>query len=298
MSAAEIAIFANPIAGAGRSKRTAQELHKRLTSLGYRSTLIFDRVDEFDVRTLPRQLHAAVVIGGDGTLRAVARKLTDNPDVPVPPLLVVPMGTANLMGRYLGLHKGDPDLVNKMVAAIVRHEITQLDAARANGVPFLLVAGAGLDGEIIHELEKRRSGPIDLINYVIPASLALLNYAYPEMTIDVDGNRVLDNEPAVMMVGNIPEYGTGFPMLPHARPDDGLLDILIARIHNRAEALKIFLHAVGGEHLKTEGTIYLRGKHLRATSAQPIAVQADGEAAGFTPLDVDLLPITVPFIVP
>ena len=87
-------------------------------------------------------------------------------------------------------------------------------------------------------------------------------------------------------------------MLPHARPDDGLLDVLIARVHNRADALKIFLHAVVGEHLETEGTIYLRGKHLHVSSAQQIAVQADGEAAGFTPLDVDLLPIRVPFIVP
>jgi diacylglycerol kinase (ATP) len=255
-------------------------------------------VDEFDVRTLPADLHAAVVIGGDGTLRAVARKLTEDPAIAVPPLLVVPMGTANLMGRYLGLHKGDADLVDKMVGAIVRREITYLDAARANGVPFLLVAGAGLDGEIIHEMEKRRTGPIDLINYVIPTSLTLLNYAYPEMTIEVDGKRVLDNEPAVMMVGNIPEYGTGFPMLPHARPDDGLLDVLIVRVNNRFDAMRIFLLAVVGEHLEAEGTSYLRGKHLRVTSSQPIPVQADGEAAGFTPLDVDLLPIRVPFIVP
>jgi diacylglycerol kinase family enzyme len=87
-------------------------------------------------------------------------------------------------------------------------------------------------------------------------------------------------------------------MLPHARPDDGLLDVLAIPVASRAEALTMFMHAVAGEHLQTEGTRYVRGKHVKVTTAEPVAVQADGEAAGFTPLEVDLLEVRVPFIVP
>jgi diacylglycerol kinase (ATP) len=293
-----VLIFANPIAGAGRAKSTAESLSTRLRNQGYQTQLVYDRIDAVDLSRLPQNAHAAVVIGGDGTLRAVATKLTEAPGLRVPPLLVVPMGTANLMGQYLGINKHDDNLVDRLVAAIQRRQITELDAARANGVPFLLVAGAGIDGAIIHELDKRRHGPIDLLDYALPTALTLLHYAYPPVTLTVDGRTVMDDEPGMVMVGNIPQYGTGFPMLPLARPDDGLLDILAIRVKDQIQALHVLLHAVAGEHLDVENTTYLRGKHISVTSPTPIAVQADGEAAGFTPLMVDLLPVRVPFIVP
>jgi diacylglycerol kinase family enzyme len=50
---------------------------------------------------------------------------------------------------------------------------TQLDAATANGELFLLMAGIGLDAKIVHELDRLRSGPIDLTSYALPAALAL-----------------------------------------------------------------------------------------------------------------------------
>ena len=34
------------------------------------------------------------------------------------------------------------------------------------------------------------------------------------------------------------------------------------------------------------------------TSAEPVPVQVDGEATGHTPIEIDLLPIKLPFIVP
>jgi len=42
----------------------------------------------------------------------------------------------------------------------------------------------------------------------------------------------------------------------------------------------------------------LKGVHVRVDADEPIPVQVDGEAGGFTPLEVELLPVKVPFIVP
>jgi len=293
----DIVIFANPIAGAGRAGKLARELADRLQREGCNTRLILEPVDGVDVSQLPH-MDAAITIGGDGTLRAVAKKLTESPLAEIPPLLVVPMGTANLMGRHFHIGKSDHHLLERLMRAIRRNEVVHLDAAQANGVPFLLVAGAGIDGEIVHALEKRRTGPIAILSYAIPTGLTLLNYRYPEMTVEVDGQIILRDRPGVVLVGNIPEYGTGFSMLPHAKPDDGLLDVLAIPVASRAEVLTMFMHAVAGEHLQTEGTRYLRGKHVSVTTSEPVAVQADGEAAGFTPLVVDLLPVRIPFIVP
>jgi len=53
-----------------------------------------------------------------------------------------------------------------------------------------------------------------------------------------------------------------------------------------------------GEHLQEEKVVYLRGKHVRIDSARRVPVQIDGDAAGHTPVNIDLLPIRMPFIVP
>jgi diacylglycerol kinase family enzyme len=59
----------------------------------------------------------------------------------------------------------------------------------------------------------------------------------------------------------------------------------------------LFLAAVG-EHVYSEGVVYQRGRQVRIESPALIPVQVDGDPAGFTPVQIDLLPVQLPFIVP
>ena len=43
---------------------------------------------------------------------------------------------------------------------------------------------------------------------------------------------------------------------------------------------------------------YAKGARVRVTSAHAVPVQVDGEAAGFTPVEIELLPKRVAFVVP
>jgi len=56
-------------------------------------------------------------LAGMGTLRAVASRCLEVRGE-IPPLLPVPMGTANLMGRYLGVHWQAGDLAQRVVQSI------------------------------------------------------------------------------------------------------------------------------------------------------------------------------------
>jgi diacylglycerol kinase family enzyme len=46
--------------------------------------------------------------------------------------------------------------------------------------------------------------------------------------------------------------------------------------------------------------VYLKGRHVKITSpgGEQVPVQVDGDPAGHTPTEIDLLPIRLPFIVP
>jgi diacylglycerol kinase (ATP) len=290
------AILANPIAGRGKGKFTAKLLYRTLQGAGIETTLIFDDPRKASADVL-LSAEAVIAVGGDGTLRAVASRCLEVRGN-IAPLLPVPMGTANLMGRHLGIDWQAADLAERVLKSIQRNRVNLLDTATANGELFLLCAGAGLDGMLIHEMDRVRRGPIQYMNYILPAALTLAGYTYSPIRVAIDGSEVFALAPGIAVVANISEYGTGFPVAPDAVPNDGLLDVLVLPVGSVGEAIEKFMHAVAGEHLLAEGAIYERGKSIEIDSTGQVPVQLDGDAAGHTPVRIDLLPVRAPFIVP
>ena len=72
----EILIFGNPIAGRGQGRRIASQLASHLSREGYDVRVSMKRPDTLDREEIVRpSARAAIAIGGDGTLRAVADRL-------------------------------------------------------------------------------------------------------------------------------------------------------------------------------------------------------------------------------
>jgi diacylglycerol kinase (ATP) len=296
-----VVIFANPIAGKGKGRLLAQRLSERFEAEGWQATLALDRPDEVDGKALAG-MTAAVSIGGDGTLRAVVERLTDGGQTEGPGVLVVPMGTANLMGRHLGVGLSVKGLEERAVKAIAARRMVKLDVGTIKSPKaqqmFLLMVGVGLDGEIVHALDRVRKGPIGIASYLLPAFGTLAGYQFHDIEVEVDGKVVWRMAPAVAFAGNVKEYGTGFPILPLARSDDELLDVCVMPAKSVKDLIEHFVATFAGEHHLREGVVYKKGKHVVVRSKEPVAVQADGDPAGWTPVEMELLKTRVAFIVP
>ena len=291
-----VMIFANPIAGRGRSQLIAHDLERQLRSEGYVVDTFWQRAaDVPDDRVTP-PAKAAITIGGDGTLRAaIDRLLAANV---LPPLLPIPLGTANMMGKYLGIRFGKWDLAPRVSYALRHSKPRLLDAGRANGQTFIQVVGVGFDAHVVYHLDRLRRGPISFWSYMLPAALSLLEYQPQPLAIKVDGEEIFAEQCGFAFVGNLRQYGTGFPILVDARPDDGLLDICAVQCESREKLIHLFLTAAAGEHPYVEGSVYRKGKHVEVTSSTQVRVEIDGDPGGFTPVNIDLLPMKLPFIVP
>jgi diacylglycerol kinase (ATP) len=296
-----IVIFANPIAGKGKGRLLAERLSQRFEREGWQATLALDRPDQVDAKALAG-MTAAVSIGGDGTLRAVVERLTNGGQNEGPGVLVVPMGTANLMGRHLGVGLGVKGLEERAVKAIAARRMVKLDVGTIRSAKpeqmFLLMVGVGLDGEIVHALDRVRKGPIGFASYVIPAFGTLAGYRFHDIEVEVDGRVVWRMAPAVAFAGNVKEYGTGFPILPLARSDDELLDVCVMPAKSVTDLIEHFVATFAGEHHLREGVVYVKGRRVVVRSKEPVAVQADGDPAGWTPVEMELLKTRVAFIVP
>jgi diacylglycerol kinase (ATP) len=292
-----ILIFANPISGSGRGRTIANRLQAQLSHKKFDVHVIFDRVDRIDPAQVKggETISAAISVGGDGTLRGVADFLLRAfPVESIPPLVVVPLGTANLMRQHLNLDWDAADIER----AITQRKIRHLDAARANGELFLLIAGVGIDGAIVHALDRVRTGPITKLSYVLPSVMALKDYDFPAMSVELDGKLIFPMAPALTFIGNVPEYGTGFPILPEASSEDGLLDVCVLPCSTPQKLAEIVLRTVAKEHTQMRGVVCGKGTKIRIETRSPVPVQLDGDPGGHTPLDIELLPHRLPFIVP
>lgn len=306
-SMADIFIFANPTAGRGRGTLFARKIQQSLIRAGHKVHVKLAPPSQIAEEHLCgiTTAHAVIAIGGDGTLRAVAHRVmrccSENPP---PPLLIVPLGTANLMGKHLGIRWKPETMGREIVAALKQKRLQHLDVAmlRSDGESpeerlLMLVAGVGIDGRVVHELAKIRKGPITYASYALPTAIALGKYKFPTIAVRVDGKEIFAGR-GIALIGNVRQYGTGFPVLPLAKADDGLLDICAMPCRNMAELLKLFVLVAAGKHLTARGVAYITGKTVEVTSDTPVEVQIDGDAAGWTPIKIEILPTQLAFCLP
>ena len=283
----------------GRGLRIAAELVAAASAAGMRATACTQHPS-----TLPAELLASasdvVIVGGDGTLRCVVDRLIELCPQPkaLPEVALVPLGTANLMAHHLGCMWTGKPIGPQVVRAITSGRRRRIDLATANGQVMLSVAGAGFDAKVVHELAAVRKGPITYADYILPIVRSLLGYKFAPLSVALDGRSVLTNTPAIAFIGNIREYGTGFSVTPAARSDDGLLDVCILPCASWQQVIELGILCGSQLQVSSERSIYRRAKKVEITSPLQVPVQVDGDAAGFTPLAVDLLPRQLTFIVP
>jgi diacylglycerol kinase (ATP) len=294
-----VLLIANPIAGAGRAGRLADRLEAVLRTR-YRVERVAERPREVDLDRFTRHAPiACVVVGGDGTIReTIERQVGLLGASNLVPILPVPFGTANLLARHLRHHAAPETVARRVAAALDRGEVRRLDAATINDKLFLLMAGVGPDAWVVHALHRTRRGPISKLSYLRPAFASLARTLPTRLTVEIDGRRVLDDRPGTVLVANLPEYGTGRPIIPDARGDDGLLDVCVWPGATPLSPGAVHAASLLGLATKLPGAIYRQAKRVTITAKTPLAIQADGDPAGHTPAALALPGWTVPFIVP
>ena len=100
---------------------------------------------------------------------------------------------------------------------------------------------------MIYHLDRLRRGPISFWSYMLPSALSLLEYEPQPLAVKVDGQEIFAEQCGFAFVGNLRQYGTGFPILIDARPDDGLLDICAVQCESREKLIHLFLTAAVGD---------------------------------------------------
>jgi diacylglycerol kinase family enzyme len=227
-----------------------------------------------------------VAVGGDGTVHEVVNGLMRSGAQAA--LGVIPLGSGDDFHKLLG--PGDP------VERIAKGGVRSFDVGRivcggetryfANGMDI----GFGAHGAAnVKRVPRLLTG---FGAYLGALVLTLVRYPLLDIRVQLDEAPPFDLTTAMTAAMNGTTFGGSFRVTPEARPDDGLLDLLLVDAVGRREILGLVPKILKGAHAGDPRLRLVRARRLQIASAAPLLVEADGEIAfaGARDVVVDLLP--------
>jgi diacylglycerol kinase family enzyme/membrane-associated phospholipid phosphatase len=217
-----------------------------------------------------------MVAGGDGTVRVVCAQLAST-GVPVG---VVPIGTGNLLARNLGIPLGRDQALDVVLRGQDRAvDLVQVKGDDLDTTRFLVMAGMGLDAAIMDgapDALKRRVGwPAYFL-----AGLRHLRYPAVRIDISVDGAEPVRRRARTVVVGNVGILTGGIPLIPDARVDDGLLDVVVIAPRRVLGWLSLVWRVLTKHPRTDERLDRFTGRSVVLTAASPTPRQLDGDTVG------------------
>jgi YegS/Rv2252/BmrU family lipid kinase len=208
--------------------------------------------------------------GGDGTVTACAEGVAGS-NVP---LGILPMGTGNLLARNVGL----PTHWAEALVVALTGTAQPLDAGTANGRSFVVMAGLGLDARMLQDTSEPLKRQLGWAAYAVSV-LRHLRDRPMRVTVTADGGRPRQMRASAVIIGNVGWLRGGLPLMPDARPDDGLLDAVVLTARGWAGWLALAAQVITRRAATGQLTrIQFSELHLSVDRPQPWEV--DGEVMG------------------
>lgn len=290
-------IITNPAAGRVRA-RSLEQARQRLSTGGLAIEVAPTRGAGDAVKLAQAAMADGVDLliahGGDGTVAEVAGALADGRGR----LGIIPAGTGNLLAGNLGI----PSDAAAAAGVILQGHVRSLDLGRLEtslgGRHFAVACGAGLDARMMQATPPRLKRALGRNSYVLTA-LRLATAIDPcEFELEVDGT-MHRTRAAAVLVANCRYLIPGLlPLHDRVLPDDGCLDVAIFTAASFIDVASQTLALALRRPESHAGIRFLRGIHIRVKATPAMPAESDGDLAGETPLNIDLLPGALNVLVP
>ncbi|MBX7134937.1 MAG: diacylglycerol kinase family lipid kinase [Fimbriimonadaceae bacterium] len=231
-----------------------------------------------------------VAAGGDGTIGEVANGLVGTSAT----LGVLPMGTGNDFARTIGI---GTDL-ERAAQTLIHGQSQTIDLGKLDrGGYFINVAGCGFDAEVATRVNHGFRYLRGTTAYIAAVLQTLKAFRPTRVTID-HGGEIREELVMLCAIANARTYGGGMRIAPHAELDDGLFDVVLVGDVSRAEFLRAFPRVFKGSHLSHPKVQHFRCSRIGVTSERKLAVLADGEEVGSTPVSFQIVPRALKVMMP
>jgi YegS/Rv2252/BmrU family lipid kinase len=220
-----------------------------------------------------------VAAGGDGTIAEVAGGINGSGAA----LGVIPLGTANVLARELGLPFSAPAIAAALAFGRTRTLWPGMASLADGDRLFVQMLGVGLDAQVVHHLPAGLKRVLGRTAYVAQTLREMLRYTYRPIRIRIDG-RVEEAGSVVVTKGSL--YAGQYLLAPGARPSErGFSVALFGR--NGPGAVLMYGAALTMNLLpRAPGMRLIRAREVDILEGAAVLAQADGDPAGAAPIAV------------
>jgi len=244
-------------------------------------------------RAVDENVDMILVAGGDGTVNEVINGVTPS-RIPVG---IVPAGTANVLACELGLgthYRRAVGMVSQCVPE--RVALGRLRNAEGEERYFLLMAGVGLDAEIVYRL----SGPLKA--WAGKAAYWIAGFAHALRWVSqFDAKAAGQNmRCGYALASRVRNYGGDLEIARGANLLEDDFEIVLFRGRNPLRYGIYFAGVLGGFLPHIRGIRVERATRAEFTAPEDsrIYVQVDGEFAGHLPASIEIVPDALSLLVP
>lgn len=288
-------VICNPIAGRGRVQAQWPAVEKALreTNLDFEAIATRAPLEAVDIaKSAATKYEAIVGVGGDGTLHEIVNGLMQaTAEGETIPVGIIPMGNGDDFAKVLPPEApigGQPFDWQLAVSKIARGQTQLFDVGKmqgdhprfeAEGCPHYFVNGMDV-GFGAHAARNFTTIPSVLKGfsaYLAAILKTMINYPILHLRIKLDDKQPFDQSTTMTAITNGRCFANGFWVCPEARPDDGLLDLMVADGVGRLTILRMIPKIQTGTHLHEPVIKMYRAKQVELDSQAPLLVEADGE---------------------
>jgi len=301
-------VIVNPNAGSGRGGREWDEIGDLLKAAGIQFS---SAVSQFKYNSidLVRQAWSEgyrkfIAVGGDGTIHEVVSGIMSmNPGDGEATLAVIPVGTGNDWGREWGVtidHRMAVDIIAKGNTKVQDlAEVRSFKFGKENTRYMANIGGLGFDANVCFKVDGYKdAGKTGSSLYIRGLLRAFFGYTNKRFKIDVDGSTLYEGKVFSTAFGIGRYSGGGMLQTPEALPDDGLLEVTVIKKIPKLKVIFSMKKLYSGDIYTIKEVIHAKAKEVHVVSAPVAKVEVDGEAVGFTPVTVTMIPQALRIVVP
>ncbi|UTW68062.1 YegS/Rv2252/BmrU family lipid kinase [bacterium SCSIO 12643] len=278
----------NPVSGSGKGlsqwKQVQKELDKNNLNYSFEISDYHQHTIELVKQQYQKGIRNFIGVGGDGTINEMVNAVmsVENPDQDVV-LGLIPVGTGNDWVRNFKTPLRPENIIDKITQYnLMRHDVGQLETDHdINKHYFVNVAGAGIDGQVVQNLEKlNANGKSGKMSYLSSAIKALLNFKSPISKCFI-GGEIRYEGATLLLTASLGQYfGGGMHISPNAELNGNKLDFtVVQKVSNWIVFPQLYKLFTGGIESISFVNKY-QNKLGQMENSKKIPVQADGEYVG------------------
>ncbi len=283
-------LIINPAAGRGAGQIHGPSIVGHLAQLGVTLQTFYSESPGGVTSLVKQQAQTGqdmlIVAGGDGSVHeAVNGWMQAGGGAP---LAVIPIGTGNDFSKMLTSGSDWRTACN----AIANGETRAVDVGRCNDFYFANSLGIGFDAQVAHTANRMQWLHGNLVYGIAVAGTLLFRHRTPTVHLQHAGG-MLDTPITLIAVSNGCCEGGAFKLAPHAKIDDGFLDVIVAQGLSRLGILALVPRVLRGSHLGRPGIMEIKTTGLLIESEAGLPVHADGETryTDAKRLEIEILPL-------